>query len=326
MDITKIKMKYKLILISCYLILIYFIFQQQEKTDIDKEGNITKLIISQINNQQDETFTIHILTWNRPRSFERLMDSINGSDYGSDKINLVVHVDGGKESEITCHAAHKIKWIFGDKQLVISRIRKGLAQAWFQAWYPKSKNNFAAIFEDDIIVSKSWYMWLKNAWEAYSERSDIAGISLQRQQLIPKKPSKNKEIINNHTPFLYALLGSIGFSPHPVRWKEFIDWLSSINMERYDVSIPYLITSDWLKSAGPKGHMWEQHYIYFCNKYKLYTLYINLPSNETLAAHMWEKGQHVTKTKGQDFILAKNVSMYFPKILNKYDWAGKLET
>ena len=276
-------------------------------------------------NEEDEVFTIHILTWNRPKSFERLMHSLSSSDYGSDKINLVIHIDGGKESEVTYHAAHETKWIFGSKQIIRSKERKGLAHAWFQAWHPKSKKEFAIIIEDDITVSKVWYMWLKKAWQSYSERSDIAGISLQRQVLIPKKPSKQKEIINQHTPFLYALLGSIGFSPHPLRWKEFGNWLSSINLETYDVSIPYLITSDWLKSAGPKGHMWEQHYIYFCNRYKLYTLYINLPFKETLAAHMWEKGQHVKKTRGQDFILAKNVSMHFPKTLNRYDWAGKLE-
>ena len=146
-----------------------------------------------------------------------------------------------------------------------------------------------------------------------------------RQQLIPQKPYTRREIKNEHVPFLYALLGSIGFSPHPVRWREFIDWLNSINLDTYNVSIPSLITSDWLKNAGPKGHMWEQHYIYFCNKYKLYTLYINLPSQETLAAHMQEKGQHMRKTWGQDFNLAKNVSMQFPFVLNKYNWAGNLE-
>ena len=40
-----------------------------------------------------------------------------------------------------------------------------------------------------------------------------------------KKPeNENLEILNNHEPFLYKLVGTWAFSSHPKHWREFLDW------------------------------------------------------------------------------------------------------
>ena len=281
-----------------------------------------KRSIINVENTRATHFVIHILTWNRPDSFKRLVSSIKQSHYGIDHVDLIIHVDGGYQNKDTKDVANSIKWPFGNKKVFFSNDRKGLAQAWFSAWFPSDNKTFAIIFEDDIVVSPLWYQWLTCAWKKYRDRDDIAGISLQRQRLIPYKPAKIKEIINNHEPFLFPLVGSIGFSPHPIRWKQFLLWIQTFKMDNFDIDIPYLITSETFKK-GKKGHMWTQHFIFFCNKYNLFTLYINLPGKVTLAAHMREKGQHSKKTAGQDLPIAFNVSMHFPSHLSKYNWAGQ---
>ena len=150
----------------------------------------------------------------------------------------------------------------GRKGKVIPRIfekNHGLRQAWYGAWYPKPDDEYCIIIEDDLEVSPFWYTWLKKAWLNYGNRTDVAGIALQRQFLMFKKPERSDmEIINNHEPFLYKLVGTWAFSPHPKNWRLFLDWVNSIeDFYEYDPYVPGLVTSDWLhmhKSMG-KFHM-----------------------------------------------------------------------
>ena len=269
----------------------------------------------------EKNLTIHILTWNRHLSLLRLLNSLLKTKFNGDFVNLVIHIDGGDDTNITYSEAVKFYWPFGGKTIIRNIMHKGLAMAWFNAWIPQSSTELGIIFEDDIIVSPWWYEWLKNAWQKYLFRNDVGGIALQRQSLIPQIPHKKKEIINNNEPFLFALVGSIGFSPHPRQWRKFIDWINKIDLDTFDVLIPGLITTKWYQ----KGKMWTQHFIYFCMHYKLYTLYINLPESRSLAEHCHEKGVHFSETLGPVHKLAENISMIFPQHLNKYNFAGTLE-
>ena len=175
-------------------------------------------------------------------------------------------------------------------------------------------------------VSPQWYIWLKAAWKAYSHRTDIAGITLYRQTLIPKYPTKLEEIVNHHRPFLYSLVGSIGFSPHPAQWSKFLDWTRNrIDIETFNFSVPNIIYTYWW-SAHDRRHMWTLMFIYFCIINDLYTLHINLPHNKTLVSDMREKGVHFPYTFGRDFSLAdeKDLDMIFPSTLRKYGFDGKI--
>ena len=69
----------------------------------------------------------------------------------------------------------------------------------------------------------------------------------QRQTLIPQKPQKHMEIVNDHQPFLYKLVGSIGFSPHPQRWQAFLEWVATKDLVTFDANVAGLVTSDWYK-------------------------------------------------------------------------------
>ena len=274
--------------------------------------------------RSENPFQIHVLTWNRPASAKRLLDSLSISVYDGDVVDLIIHIDGGAGTEETEKISCEFQWSHGSKETIKSKTNHGLAMSWFSAWRPKSSKEQAIIFEDDIVVSPLWYRWLKRAWQAYSNTSDLAGISLMRQTLVPKGRAKTMEIVNNNEPFLYKLVGSTGFSPHPEHWKTFTDWIHSVDYKTVNVFVPGLVTSNWWRGQLSKTRMWTQHFIYFCNKHKLYTLYINLPGGKTLAANMREAGAHYDGTKGADFPLATNISFHFPNELNKYNWEGKL--
>lgn len=132
----------------------------------------------------------------------------------------------------------------------------GLRQAWFGAWYPKPDDEYCIIIEDDLEMSPFWYTWLKKSWLKYGDRPDVAGIALQRQFLMFKKNdagNENKEIINDYKPFLYKLVGTWAFSPHPKHWREFLDWFNSIDHDNFDPYVRGLVTSDWLHIHNNMG-------------------------------------------------------------------------
>lgn len=265
-------------------------------------------------------FKIIVLTMNRHESLKRLLNSLENTDYGKDKVRLHIHIDNSSDNIACIKVAKSFVFSHGDVSLEIADNSNGLRNAWFNAWRP-FEHERAIVLEDDIEVSPQWYLWMKKAWESYGNRNDLAGISLQRQTLVPQKPHKMMEIVNNHEPFLYRLVGSIGFSPHWRQWRAFLNWIDSVDTSTVNVRTPGLITSDWLDKLD-RRHIWTQYFIWFCNQHELYTLYVNLPKKETLASHMREKGEHFSRTGGRDFNLATKLDMVFPINLVKYEWDG----
>lgn len=223
----------------------------------------------------------------------------------------------------------------GRKGRIIPRIfqkNHGLRQAWFGSWYPKPDDEYCIIIEDDLEMSPFWYTWLKKAWLKYGNRSDMAGIALSRQFLMFKKPERNVEIINDHQPFLYKLVGTWAFAPHPKAWREFLDWFNSIDSDNFDPYVPGLVTSDWLhmhNSMGKRHMTWEAWHIYWCEKHSQYTMYINLPHGYVLASNWREAGVHNRRSlNSKDYPTLDYCAIQlqeFPDKIRKYGWDAEEE-
>merc|ERR1712050_44175 len=110
-----------------------------------------------------------------------------------------------------------------------------------------------------------------------------------------KPESESREIVNGHRPFLYRFVGTWGYSPHPRRWREMLDWFHSIDHEKFDPHVPGLVTSDWLHmhtSMGKRHQTWEQWHVHRSEHDDLFTLYLNLPNKRVLVANWREGGVH----------------------------------
>jgi glycosyltransferase involved in cell wall biosynthesis len=266
-------------------------------------------------------FKIHVLTMNRAKSLQRLLASLENSEYDDFTVDLYIHIDKSNDNQGCIRVAESFDFSHGDVTIEVAEQNSGLRDSWFNAWYPKAEER-AIIFEDDMEVSPLWFKWLNKAWDAYSDRKNLAGISLQIQTLKAKNPHHNNWNPGSKGAFLYRIPGSWGFSPHPIQWKSFLDWIRAQDLNTLDVSTPGLITSDWWQKLDHRG-MWTQYYIYFCVQHDLFTLYANLPERKTLTAHWREKGVHTPTSSGIDFPLASKVTFEFPSKPRKYDWDGE---
>ena len=267
-----------------------------------------------------DTFSIVVLTMDRNEQLSRLLISLEKSQYHDRAVRLEIHIDKSSKNADVVAVSEAFSFSHGEKVMYLSSTQQGLAGSWYSAHKTQSTERFI-ILEDDVVLSPYWFTWLCDMWENFGSLPELAGITLQRQTLIPKVPSHSREIVNGHFPFLYPLVGSIGFSPNPVVWNEFISWVQQLTPE-FDVSTPGLVTSEWWNKLDKK-HMWTQHFIYFCVQREYYTLYQNLKNSETLAAHERAGGVHFKNTRGPDFPVATvEPAGLLPDKLQKFDWSG----
>ena len=73
-------------------------------------------------------------------------------------------------------------------------------------------------------------------------------------------------IQNGDEPFLYKLVGTWGFAPHPKRWRELLDWFNSIDSQTFDPYVPGMATSDWLHmhtSMGKRHMTWVKKGVFY---------------------------------------------------------------
>ena len=162
-----------------------------------------------------KAFRIVILTMNRLHSLKRLVGSLmdEGCQYGNfgEAVNIEFHIDrpkdGGKDSWFeTISWASNLTWPYGEVNAVVAKENLGLRDSWFNAWRPDGDDERAIILEDDVEVSKLWYLWVNGAYDAYGQNSDVAGFSLQRQNVIPLTDGKQRKggiSANDNEPFLY---------------------------------------------------------------------------------------------------------------------------
>lgn len=312
-----------MILSVLVMVLPFWVQGEEVKTQTDK---------------RDFKLTVIVLTMNRHHSLVRLLRSLDNTEFDDDNdfFDMEIHVDKsiGEHYEDCVKIANNHTVPRGGK--VTPRVFKenhGLRTAWFDAWYPKPDDEFCIIIEDDLEMSPYWFIWLKKAWAKYQDREDIAGIALQRQYMVFQKPEQvNREIINNYEPFLYKLVGTWAFAPHPKRWREFLDWFHSVDNEKFDPYVPGLLTSDWLHmhtSMGKRHMTWEQWHIYYSEKHGLYTMYINFPKKMALTSNWREAGVHNRRSFNEkDYPTLDYCAIQlqeFPDDLKKFGWDAQLE-
>jgi hypothetical protein len=225
----------------------------------------------------------------------------------------------------------------------------GISGQWVDTWRPKENTSeIALILEDDISISPYAYKWLKTVARKYEKEPNVAGYSLQMENIKffagAMSPMKGPK---NHQVFLYPVLGTWGFAPHPHSWREFQDWLRVMRPHRNkstDRIKPYvdgILPTHWYKQfeeAETSENMWEMWHIKYCELYKKFTVYSNLlyftdNYKTLLSTNRMEAGLHFSSysTHDHSYKLLKYFDSSFEKLplyeqLAHFNYDGKLCT
>lgn len=97
----------------------------------------------------------------------------------------------------------------------------GIYGQWIDTWNPApGSKEIAVILEDDLTVSKHFYLWLINVHRKYDDRTDLAGYALQGRSMKHGGAAGNLRGPDKDVCFMYPILGicsiqdqSCSFSP-----------------------------------------------------------------------------------------------------------------
>ena len=239
------------------------------------------------------TFRIIVLTWNRPRSLQRLLDSIENSDYNFTRNNpnwnlvLEIRVDGGggEDGENVKQIAKDFRFSYGTNIVVEDDVNRGIMQVWRRAWTWRDKELFI-IIEDDVEMSPHWYRALVNMWRKYGTQEELAGVGLQRQTFVTD--GRHNEDIGAKVKdkvFMYQLPASIGCSPHPWYWNDMI--------QKHGDSF-----GSCPPGMGCVKEVWEVWWLRYSLSTNIYTLYA--ADQNAFAVDHREKGYHHEESAGKN--------------------------
>ncbi len=120
---------------------------------------------------------IVVVGYNRIPGMLRLLNSLNSADYLGDEIPLIISLDNCGSDSLK-NAVEGFSWEHGSKIIRTFPTRQGLRKHILSCGDYLNEYDAIAVLEDDIIVSRSFYSYMKQSVEYYSENEDIAGISL----------------------------------------------------------------------------------------------------------------------------------------------------
>lgn len=118
------------------------------------------------------------VTFDRPRSFARLFESLLRADYGGQSVDLLVSIDGGPRSEGTHAAIGPLDWPHGQCSIRRMPENYGLRRHILQCGDECANYEAIILLEDDIVVGQGFYRFARWASRHYSDDDRVAGISL----------------------------------------------------------------------------------------------------------------------------------------------------
>lgn len=104
--------------------------------------------------------TFSVITNNRPRSLQRLLESIQRTLFYGDKVDIRINMDQTSDPE-TVRIVQDFEWPHGDMVLHHRVIHGGLLSAVVESWYPNCNDSYGLLLEDDTELSPLSYAWVK---------------------------------------------------------------------------------------------------------------------------------------------------------------------
>lgn len=247
---------------------------------------------------------IIVVVYNRPQSLERLLNSLNEAHYFKHNVELEVWIDRSKKDgsihNATYYAASKFKFLHGKYKVCNHTKHVGIYGQWIDTWNPApDSKEIAVILEDDLTVSKHFYLWLINVHRKYDDRTDLAGYALQGRSMKHGGAAGNLRGPDKDVCFMYPILGTWGYSPHHKNWLRFVEWYKNVSKDpSFQPLVPGILPSQWwqvFQKQGKTDGMWSMWHIYHAWNNKLWTLYPNLEDSRGLTISWKEAGLHYKK-------------------------------
>lgn len=230
-------------------------------------------------------FAIVVIGYNRVDSISRLLESLKKAEYCGDTIDLIISIDNSGTDQVEI-VARDTEWICGEKKIYTYEARQGLRKHILGCGRFLDEYDAIAVLEDDIIVSPSFYEYMREAVSFYKDDRNIAGISLYGYSINENNMLPFKADYSEFDTYFIQYASSWGQIWMKDQWQAFYNWYLQNSEEFLDAEhIPYNVSS-WPKTS------WKKYHIKYCienNKFFVYP-YMSLSTCYS------DAGQHTFET------------------------------
>ena len=254
-------------------------------------------------------FRIIPIVFDRADSLKRCLQTLYDLDTMGDRIVVNIWIDRSTSGEINMNTYNvamefALTWKKGYACVHNQTRNAYITGQWVDTWRPApSGNELGIIIEDDITISPLAYRWLRTVHRQYGSWTNISGYSLQMENVnFFAGGSRPMFGPSSDNVFMYPVLGTWGFAPHPGSWREFQDWYHSVRVPNSILKpyVPGIVPTGWyqmFEGQGRQESMWEMWHIYFAYIKKLWCVYSNLiqfsgRQDVILSNNRMERGLH----------------------------------
>jgi len=279
----------------------------------------------------DFRLKIRILTFNRPRSLARLLDSLNHVRWHGARIDIDVSIDhpnaesmAADDEDVARWRAVKavsaaFRWKHGVYSVLEQETNIGLVGQWTWGW-PKpdiERRELLLVLEDDTSLVPASWEFLKAAVEHFylnphNYDPNCFGLSLQTQHTVLGESTKwrygSRKVYQMLPPNLhiyrYQLLGTWGTLFFPEQWATFTKWLAQRRFQPrtgtsavgFRPCVPNALSNQWW-GDNPR-RVWSQWFARFAYEKGWYGLYTNFHNQSSLVVNYREGGLNFKETRG----------------------------
>lgn len=225
-----------------------------------------------------------VLTWNRSERLKRLLDAIKNIEMDGDEMAVEIWVDRLKNGSVdkkTLLAARNFALTNNHTTIHVHPGHAGLYVQWIatysSAHLKDEEKEIVLILEDDLVISKFGYKWLKAVHEHFKDVPHYLGTSLRFLDV--DVHSLKKAIPRNHSVFMHRVFSTHAFSPKLKVWRDFQGWFVDHHERKsFKPYVPGIISTDWYKQFEKQGRthtMWSMWFLYYTYVEQLFAVYAN---------------------------------------------------
>ncbi len=220
-----------------------------------------------------EKIAIIAIAYNRVRSLERLLASLSAAYYGDEEVPLIISIDKSDTDEVE-RFADRYDWAAGPKTVVRHERNLGLKAHILSQGRWLDEYDAVVILEDDVVVARDFWNYVRQTVTQYKDNDEVAGISLYsfavnyhvRRPFTPLRTSDDVYFMNCASSWGEVWMRS--------QWRRFESWLETHAEFTSSPALPLSILS-W------KAQSWLKFHTRYCieeNKYFVFP-YVSYSTN-----------------------------------------------
>lgn len=219
---------------------------------------------------------IVVIAYNREKSLQRLLTSIENARYQAEDVRLIISIDKSDNDKVR-KTAEAFRFSHGTKEVLCREENMGLYAHVLDCSALSKQYGSAIILEDDLVVAPDFYDYATQALEFSEDKDYIAGVSLYNHMLNVHAREPFEAVKDGFDGWYFQFASSWGQAFTKKQWQGFEEWIKDNRCNSLEE--PVIRKGKAIKNPVPANvcgwgeKSWLKYYIRYVietNKFFLY--------------------------------------------------------